>query len=112
MARGTSAQRDTDGLAFPMRVEVIVPPHGLGAELDRIAAWLRERLPSGDDAQHGAGTLGGDGVGFYVRRIEDATAFPAAFPLFEPADATISRAYRSPLFPAAVLPPKPPGERC
>lgn len=104
MARRTAPQRDTDDLAFPIRVKVMVPPTGLGTELNRALVWLKENLPPGDYAQHGAGTLGGDTVGFHFRRIEDAAAFLAAFPRLELADTTTSRGYRSPLFPHGRAP--------
>ena len=39
--------------AFPFRVDVEVPPFGLGKRLDAMLAWCREHVPAGEWDQHG-----------------------------------------------------------
>ena len=52
MARRSTPQRDIYDQAFPHRLKVRVPPHGLGNELTRIDAWLKEHVTPGDSATH------------------------------------------------------------
>lgn len=99
MSRRSTPQRTIDDAAFPIRLKLRVPPHGLGRVLTDMHLWLAAEVGPGDYAQHSSATLGGDAVAIHFRRIGDASRFLEAFPLLDLANGTTSRAYTSPLFP-------------
>ncbi len=99
MVQRSPRQKDVDDRAFPIRVKVKVPPNGLGTEMSRIMAWLRDEIGWHECAQHPAPSIGGNAIGFHFRCIEDAVRFLDGFPLLQLADHSTSRAYTSPLLP-------------
>ena len=89
MVRRSTPQAKRDDLAFPIRVKITVPPHGLGKELDFMIAWLREHIAPGDCANHSAPGVACDTAAFYFRSTEAAQAFLAAFPNAKLANGTV-----------------------
>jgi hypothetical protein len=73
-------QAKRDELAFPVRLKIKVPAHGLGRLLDRMVEWLRGNIAAGDYASHSAPCVGGSAAAFYFRDVEAALAFVRAFP--------------------------------
>jgi hypothetical protein len=45
--------KKADDRRFPHRVDITVPPDGLGRRLDAMLVWCRENLEAGDWAKHG-----------------------------------------------------------
>src|SRR5215212_6000788 len=64
---------------FPVRIRVAVPPHGLGARLDEIKAWLDANCGADGWAITPAGLRGvvNDAVAVYFPDTALATAFVA-----------------------------------
>jgi len=64
--------------AYPVRVRVPVPPHGLGQKLNEMHEWLRERAP---DGRHFVGSDRGppDAALVYFADIEVARDFCREF---------------------------------
>lgn len=96
MPRRSSPRQKTDDLAFPVRVKLAVPPHGLGPAYDRMHDWLRRELGPGDYACHAAPGVGCDTAAFYFRTVPAARRFVDAFPDMALADGTMSPAFQSP----------------
>jgi hypothetical protein len=95
MSRRSTPQQRTDELAFPVRVKIAVPPHGLGVMLNRMHEWLRAELGKGEFACHAAPGIGCDTAAFYFRTVPAARRFVEAFPDAVLADGTLSPAYAS-----------------
>lgn len=95
MSRHSIRQAKRDDLAFPVRVKVRVPAEGLGTLLDRMNAWLRERVGASEYACHSQPGVGCSTAAFYFRNAEVALAFMQAFPAAVLADGLASPAYRS-----------------
>ena len=87
-------QNVADDMVFPIRVKVVVPPHGLGIGLLEILRWLQRELGDGNFARHEAEVLENEALALYFRRITDAAAFLENFSHLELADGTTSRAFR------------------
>ncbi len=96
MPRRSTLQSKTDDTAFPVRVKVKVPPHGLGGTLTEAHIWLQQELGSREYAQHNQPGLACSTAAFYFRTVEAAERFLAAFPTFELADGTTLPVYYSP----------------
>ncbi len=96
MTRRSSPRQKTDDLAFPVRVKIAVPAHGLGPAYDRMHDWLRCELGPGDYACHSAPGIGCDTAAFYFRTVPAARRFVDAFPDMALADGTQSPAFQSP----------------
>ncbi|WP_229582707.1 SOS response-associated peptidase [Paracoccus sp. S-4012] len=100
MTRRSTPQAKTDDAAFPVRVRLHVPPHGLGRRSREIHVWLDRMLGRGEYACHGGGRgAGGDRLALYFRSPADADAFHIAFPDLELADGTRLPGYSSPAAP-------------
>lgn len=81
-------QAKRDDLAFPVRVKVRVPNHGLGKLLDRMVAWLRENMKPKGYACHNEPGVACSTVAFYFQDVGSALAFVQAFPEGGLADGT------------------------
>ena len=79
MVKRTHAQAITDDLAFPVRVKLAVPPHGLGTASQRIDTWLKSELSPGRYAWHAAQSIGTAATAIYFRTADDAPRFVAQF---------------------------------
>lgn len=73
-------QAKRDDLAFPVRVKVRVPNHGLGKLLDRMVVWLRENMKPKGYACHSAPGVACSTAAFYFLDVGSALAFVQAFP--------------------------------
>ncbi|MEL6931571.1 MAG: SOS response-associated peptidase [Pseudomonadota bacterium] len=69
----------------------------MGTLSDHYLGWPNNNLGAGDYANHSSTTTGGSATAFYIRDLENARAFLAAFPMLELADGTTSIAYSSPV---------------
>lgn len=96
MARRTIAQKRTDELAFPIRIRFSIPVGGFGLRLDDLHRWLAQEIGAGRYAIHSSPGLATDAIGVYLCCTASAQALVEAFPDFELADGTVSRAYSSP----------------
>lgn len=98
MARHTYPLRRTDDLAYPIRVKVIVPGSGFGGLLDQMNEWRQQHAP--DSAHHpGQSNAASHSSAIYFRRIEEAEAFLAAFPILKLADGVGAMEVRGPTAP-------------
>ena len=88
MERRSPPQKRIDDHAFPVRVKVLVPGRGFENLLPAMHRWLDAEIGRGSYAVHGAAATGADAAAWYFRRVEDAQAFVAAFPMLELADGT------------------------
>lgn len=91
----TRPQAQTDDLAFPVRIKVVIPPEGLGRLADELHAWLKREMP-GAHAVHSAPMIGGSAVAIYLRSTADAVRLTEALPDLRLADGTGSPAYTKP----------------
>ena len=96
MARRSTPQKTIDDAAFPVRVKVAVPGHGLGRQVLDIHRWFEATLVPGDFASHSATTTGGSAAAYYFRDVETARDFIATFPELVLADGTEASCYTSP----------------
>jgi hypothetical protein len=83
-------QARRDDLAFPVRVKVRVPDHGLGKTLDRMTVWLRENASAKGYACHSSPGVACSTAAFYFCDIDVAQKFVRSFPEAKLADGTIS----------------------
>jgi hypothetical protein len=83
----------------PVPVKVLVPGRGFESLLPAMHRWLDAEIGRGSYAVHGAAATGVDATAWYFRRVEDAQAFVAAFPMLELADGTELPTYQSPYLP-------------
>lgn len=86
MPRRSSDRFKADDLAFPIRVKVIVPPHGLQDLGHRLDAWLKAELAPSAWSWGPARSLGCQATAYYFRNLDDAQKALAAFPELELAD--------------------------
>lgn len=103
MTRRSTPQAKIDEAAWPVRIRIVVPPMGLGSQLNKIYAWLDQHLGRSEYALHADGGIVMDGerldrVAIYVRHPADADALLEAIPLTL-ADGTMSGTYSSPALP-------------
>lgn len=96
MNRRTSPQKKMDEAAFPVRLRIVVPPHGLGPLLDTMHQWLRADIGTGNFASHSSAGLGCQGMAIYFRTVADARRFTDAFPQVALADGIKAVSYSSP----------------
>ena len=80
MARHNTARKREAERRFPQRVDVPVPPEGLGNWLNEMLAWCRANITAGEWAQHGhsekeAGQIAIDYARFYFMTADDADLF-------------------------------------
>lgn len=87
-------QARRDDLAFPVRVKVRVPDHGLGKTLDLMSVWLRDNVPAKDYACHSSPGVACTTAAFYFCDIDLAQKFVRSFPEAEMADGTGSAKIR------------------
>lgn len=99
MERRSPPQKRIDDHAFPVRVKVVVPGRGFENLLPAMHRWLDAEIGRGGYAMHGAAATGTDATAWYFRRVEEAQAFVAAFPMLELADGTELPTYQSPHLP-------------
>jgi hypothetical protein len=95
MDRRSPPQKRTDDHAFPVRVKVLVPERGFENLLLDMHHWLDAEVGRGSYAVHGAGPGLTHATAWYFRRVEEAQAFVAAFPMLELADGTELPTYQS-----------------
>lgn len=95
MPRRSITPRTLDDAAFPVRLKFCVPPNGFGQILIEILRWLRREVGHGNFAHHDAETLveEEETLAIHFRRLQDASAFMAAFPDLQLADGTGLRSY-------------------
>ena len=96
MVRRSTPQKKIDERAFPVRIRVLVPPSGLGQQLNHVHDWLHAEIGRGQFAVHSCSGIGADAVGIYLRDIEGARFLLEAFPTLELQDGTDSPHYSSP----------------
>ncbi|MEN7536646.1 hypothetical protein [Aurantiacibacter flavus] len=96
MARRSTQQSKLDDLAFPVRIKVAIPRHGLGPLLDRMHQWLNLELEPGEFSSGSSPGIGASTAAFHFRALEQARQFLTAFPEAELADGTLSPAFTSP----------------
>ena len=95
MPRRSTPRKLQVDTAFPVRIKIRVPPHGLGMVLDDCFRWLNDNVGAERFAQAATGSLGGSATAIYFLCLEDALRFVDAFPGLELADGTMSPAYSS-----------------
>jgi hypothetical protein len=99
MERRSPPQKRSDDRAFPVRVKVVGPGRGFENLLPAMHRWLDAKIGRGGYAMHGAAAIGADATAWYFRKVEEAQAFVAAFPMLELADGTELPTYQSPYLP-------------
>lgn len=77
--------RKPDYLSYPIRLRFRIPSTGLGGMTEATVDWLWSNA-DGHQIQTSYGGLGAHILTVYLRRIEDAAGFVAAFPKLEFAD--------------------------
>ena len=95
MPRRSTPRKLQVDTAFPVRIKIRVPPHGLGMVLDDCLRWLNVHVGAERFAQAATATLGGSATAFYFLYLEDAQRFVDAFPALRLADGTLAASYRS-----------------
>jgi hypothetical protein len=95
MPRRSTPRKLQVDTAFPVRIKIRVPPHGLGMVLDDCYKWLNDNVGSDRFSQAATASLGGSATAFYFLCLEDALRFVDALPILELADGTLSPAYSS-----------------
>ncbi len=86
MSRHTAPNKKRIDDAFPVRVKIKVPPHGLGNLIHDLHGWLRDNYGKDRYAAQSTRAVGCDATAFYFREVEDAQRFIDAFPALELAD--------------------------
>lgn len=101
MARGRYGrnQAQDDDRAFPVRVRVLVPPHGFGRDMSPMYDWLNVELGKGEYAVWSSSGILGDAMAIHFRSVDDAYGFLRKFPGLVLADGTMSKSYSSPALP-------------
>lgn len=88
MTRRSTSQKKLDALAFPVELKVLVPPGGLGSQVNAMQHWLTQNLDPAAFASHGGGSnRAGFFTTYYFRDTATADRFVQAFGL-ELADGT------------------------
>lgn len=100
MTRRSSPQKQTDELAFPVRVILHGPKGGfytaLGPGRDPYR-WMQQHIGPGEMEMHNWNTaFCPGGFALFARSFADAQRFLAAFPEFTIADGTVTEIYNSP----------------
>lgn len=99
--------RKPDLTAYPIRIRFRIPGAGLGWMTEATEDWLWDNA-DGHERQASYGGIGEHILTVYLRRIEDASGFMAAFPLLELADdAPPSKPRPLPCEPASIGRVKP-----
>ena len=96
MVRRSTPQKKIDERAFPVRIRILVPPSGLGQQLNHVHDWLHAEIGRGQFAVHSCSGIGADSIGIYLRDVEGARFLLEAFPGLELEDGTDSPHYSSP----------------